>query len=399
MPTIARHPPILRMSAALVVANARYWSTVAPLVRTQLAHWTMCAEAIPNPSLQDVALQNLREEGFNAQATATLATLAPSGYRKPTVEAIVGLQVIYDYLDSLVEMPHADPIGNGHRLYKAFIDAVAPDEPQHECYYDPTHDPDDGGYLAGLVAAVRAALRRLPGRAATREIAKHAAERCSEAQVRAHATSVTGEEQLQLWATDRARPVGLQWRDYLAGAVSSGLSLHALTTLASSPRATNKQAIAIDTTYMYVCALTTLLDGLVDYEQDLATIGHAGYIRYYHSNDELSQAIRSLIQRATAATENIPDGSHHLMTLVGVVAYYISAPTAAGEFAQHLAEEIHQDLKPLITPPLAVMRAWRIAKRKRSSAEMTPTLPSRRTRHLGLDDEIVGGKDAVRFDL
>ena len=62
-----------------------------------------------------MALANLREEGFNAQATATLATLAPREHRKSVVEAIVGLQVIYDYLDSLVERPLADPLGEGRR--------------------------------------------------------------------------------------------------------------------------------------------------------------------------------------------------------------------------------------------------------------------------------------------
>jgi hypothetical protein len=112
-----------------VLANARYWSTVAPIAHKELDHWTLRAANIPNRNLREVALANLREEGFNAQATATLATLAPREYRRPVVEAVVGLQVLYDYLDSLVEQPLAEPLGDGRRLYKAFVDAIVPAGP------------------------------------------------------------------------------------------------------------------------------------------------------------------------------------------------------------------------------------------------------------------------------
>jgi hypothetical protein len=53
------------------------------------------------------------------------------------------------------------------------------------------------------------------------------------------------------------------------------------------------------------------------------------------------------------------------MTLVGVVAYYASAPTADSEFALPVMRRIRRELEPLITPTLAVMQAWRTAKRLR----------------------------------
>jgi hypothetical protein len=53
------------------------------------------------------------------------------------------------------------------------------------------------------------------------------------------------------------------------------------------------------------------------------------------------------------------------MTLVGIVAYYASAPTAASDFARPLITPIRRELAPLITPTLALMRAWRLAKRVR----------------------------------
>jgi tetraprenyl-beta-curcumene synthase len=355
-----------RMGLALVLANTRYWSTVAPLVNTQLDYWARRAEEIPDPSLQAVALANLREEGFNAQATATFATLAPRKYRRSVVEAIVGLQLIYDYLDSLVERPLADPLGEGRPLYHALVDAVALNTEPEGDYYAHTPQPDDGGYLEDLVSVVRRALTQLPCLAAIAEVSKHAAERCAEAQVRAHAVPALGREQLTLWARSNAIPAGLQWREFLAGAVSSGLALHALIAAAADPLTSREQALAIDEVYLSVCALTTLLDSLIDYEQD-RSMGQPGYIRYYEDRDALAQGLRSVIHRAAARARDTPNGAYHLMTLVGVVAYYSSAPTASSEFARPITEQIRRELGPIITPTLAVMRAWRIAKRARTA--------------------------------
>jgi tetraprenyl-beta-curcumene synthase len=366
MPLFGDHLISARMNVALLFANARYWGNVAPLLRPQLAYWTLRAEAIPDPSLKEVALTNLRQEGFNAQTTATLATLAPRKHRKHVVQAIVGLQVLYDYLDSLVERPLPDPLGEGRRLYGAFLDAIVPDRATQDGYYPPTHESHDGGYLRELVEVVRGALRQLPAQAAIAEISAHAAERCAEAQIHAHATALHGDTQLENWAIANAIGTGLQWREFLAGAISSGLALHALIAAAADPHTTSQQAHTIDDTYLSVCALTTLLDGLVDYEQDMRNMGHPGYIRYYEDHDTLIVALRGVIHRARCGARHIPNSAYHLMTLVGVVAYYISAPSASSDFAQDVTGQIHRDLKPLITPTLAIMRIWRSTKQART---------------------------------
>ncbi len=356
----------VRLGMALVFANARYWSTVAPLARAQLDHWTLRAAAIPDPALKEIALVNLREEGFNAQATATLATLAPREYRKPVVEAIVGLQVLYDYLDSLIERPLPDPLGEGRQLYKAFVDAIILDDVPRGDYYPPTHESADGRYLEDLVGVVRGALTRLPSQAIIAAVSAQAAERCAEAQVHAHATALLGDAQFEGWAIANAAGTGLQWREFLAGAVSSGLALHALIVAASDPQTSQEQALAVDELYLSVCAVTTLLDGLIDYEQDMRGMGQAGYIRYYEDNDALAQGLTGVIHRAERGGDYIPNSTYHLMTLVGVVAYYLSAPSALSEFAREVTGQIHRDLKPLITPTLAIMRTWRIAKHARA---------------------------------
>lgn len=370
MPASGDRPLTARVSLTLLLANARYWRTVAPLVRTQLDHWTRRAEAIPDPTLQEVALVNLREEGFNAQATATLATLAPREHRETVVQAIVGLQVLYDYLDSLIERPLAYPLEEGSQLYGAFVEAIVLDSEPRGDYYPPTHESQDDGYLKDLVASVRSALARLPSQASIAEVAARTARRCAGAQVHAHATLLLGDTQLERWAASNTRDTQLGWREFLAGAVSSGLALHALSAAAADSHTTTEQAFAIDELYLSICAVTTLLDGLIDYEQDMRNMGQPGYIRYYQDQDTLTAALASVLAQAIALARETPNGTHHLMTLIGVVAYYLSAPTAKSEYAREVIEPIHQELEPLITPTLALMRAWRGAKHVRTAKRL-----------------------------
>lgn len=371
MPSFGDRLLVARMSKALVLANVRYWITVAPVVRARLNYWRRRADGIPDPALRQVALVNLREEGFNAQATATLATLAPGPYRRPVTEAIVGLQIIYDYLDSLVERPLANPVEESRYLYRAFLDAIAPDKEPQGGYYPPTHERSDGGYLQELVDTVRGALARLPSQAAIAEVSAGAAERCAEAQTRAHATASQSDAQLEQWARESAADTQLEWREFLAGAVSSGLALHALIALAADPRASHEQALAVDALYLSLCALTTLLDGLVDHEQDLISSGQPGYLRYYRDRDTLTQGLRGAIDRAILQTQKLPDAPHHLMTLVGIVAYYASAPTADSEFARPVMQRVTRDLAPAMGPILALMRTWRAARRLLSTIAST----------------------------
>ncbi len=162
--------------------------------------------------LRQIALKNLEQEAFNAEAGTTLATLTHRSRRTPVIRAIVALQVAYDYLDGLVEQPHGDPLRNGKQLLSALVDAVSlKAEPKGDDY---RHHPqrDDGGYLQALIEAVRGALTEIPTNATFAEVALDAATRCAEAQARTHAASSAGTAQLEQWARRRAAGSALSCR-------------------------------------------------------------------------------------------------------------------------------------------------------------------------------------------
>lgn len=350
---------------ALVVANARFWPIVAPLAVGELRRWECRALLIEDPMLQSLALEKLREERFNSEVAATLATLAPKKHRRDVVEAIVAYEVMYDYLDGLTEQPTSDPLGDGHELYRAFTDAITPGiQPATEYYA--SRPADDGGYLKDLVAVVQDVLSRLPATGAILRTAERASARCAEAQIRAHAVPTLGTTQIEEWAASEVPGSPFGWPEFLAGAASSVLAVHALIAAAADKHTTSTEADEIDTTYLSICALSTMLDSLVDYQRDTAA-GQVGYIRYYPDHDLLTRDLVNATRRAVEHTTRLRKDAHHMMTLVGVAAYYISAPTANSYFARPVTRQVRLELKPLITPTLGVMRTWRAAKRARQA--------------------------------
>lgn len=344
---------------ALVLANIRYWSTVAPRVHSQLRSWERRAREIPDPQLRALALGKLDEERLNTEMAATLATLAPRRRRGATVEAIVALEVMYDYLDGLTEQPLEDPLRDARQLFLAFTDAVAPAAQLSGDYYRHCPHRQDGGYLEDLARAVRDALRGLPAAAAVATVIEQSAARCAEAQVRAHAVPLLGNAQIEQWAQLQATHGALEWREFLAGAEASVLPVHALIAAAADPRTSAADAVRLDTVYLAIAALATILDSLVDYEHDLAA-GEPVYIDHYADREILAEHLGALARHATATALTVPRGAHHAMTVVGVVAYYTSAPSAREAFARPVVRDIHRQLRPLIAPTVALMRLWRL---------------------------------------
>ncbi|HWX86769.1 MAG TPA: DUF2600 family protein [Solirubrobacteraceae bacterium] len=346
-------------------ANARYWTTVAPVVRARLGHWERHAGKTPDPLLRALALSKLRRERFNVEAAATLATLVKPRWRRTAVETIVALQVMYDYLDILTEQPLPDPILDGHCLLEALTEAVTPSEAPSGDYCHNHPGAPDGGYLQELVVTVRDGLAGLPASAELTEVLAQAAARCAQAQCYVHATPRLGNAELESWATGQVLGSGLWWPELLAGASASVLALHALIAAAADEGMTHQEAERLDDAYVLIGALT-MLDSLVDFEHDVPA-GQLNYIELYESPELMATRLASVTREAARKARALPHAAHHIMTLVGVVAYYLSAPKANDAQAIQVARAVREELRPLMTPVLAVMRAWRIAKRLRAA--------------------------------
>ncbi len=359
--------PGMRAMGAMVRANARYWRTVLPRVHRGLRGWEDAARRIPVDRLRQIALEKLAEEPFNTEVAATLATLAPPSHRHTVVDAIVPLQVMYDYLDGVSEEPADDPLSHGRHLFSAFgasLRAEGDERPQHF-----VHSPelDDGGYLEGLVSACRESFARLPMAATVAPVARRAALRCGESQTRTHAIEVMGVEQLESWAARAANGTGLTWWEYAAGGTASILCVHALIAAAADIGTTAAEAERLDRAYLYISAISTLLDSIVDREMDLREESHS-FVSYYADEEAAAAGAEKVIVRAAREAGSLRHGAHHRMTAAGVAAYYLSAPTATTPPGPAIRGRAGAELGPLLGAALAVFRLWRLGKATRRRA-------------------------------
>jgi hypothetical protein len=170
---------------------------------------------------------------------------------------------------------------------------------------------------------------------------------------------------MRQWATSQVAGTSLGWREYLAGATASVLAIGALIVAATDSATTRADAEALDALYLSIGALT-MLDSIVDLQEDIAA-GQLGYVQYYDDPGLFASRLALLARDAVGRARGMPNGSHQIVTLVGIVAYYASAPAAGTDFARPLIAPVRRELRPLITPTLALMRAWRAAKRARGA--------------------------------
>ena len=364
-----------RMTLALALANLRYWLTVSRRVRRELQRWQRHAHAIPDRLLRAHALGKLADAGAHAQITATLATLAPLRRRARVVTAIVAFEVIYDYLDAVSEQPVPDPLRNGRQLYRALGLALGGEDPQTDPY---RHHPqcDDGGYLDALVATCRAAFLTLPAAAAVAPVAWRTAACCGEAQTRSHAVAREGTGQLMRWAARVGSGSGLTASEVAAGFAASVLTVHALIAAAADVRTTLEEARRIAVAYLPVCALTTLLDSLLDRTQD-AVSGDHSYLGYYVDDSVAAERLCVVAGRALAGAGALRHAAHHAMAVSGTAAYYLSTWRAGSAETPLAAQRVTHELRPVITPILLLFRTWRLQRQRsadRRSARVAAAL-------------------------
>jgi hypothetical protein len=339
-----------------VSANVRYWPTVAPVVRRELARWEDPAAAIPDNTLRELAIDKLRFEGFNAEVAATLAVLAPRSVRPEAIRAIVSLEVLFDYLDGRTELPSGDPISESTSLCGAFSSAFATDGQDQL-----PPNTQDGAYVRALSARVKESWLTLPSAPEVAATVQRSAERCTQAQTQVHAAATLGDDTMEEWARERSLGSGLGWREYLSGSASSVLAVHAVIAAAADPMTTGAQAERIDAAYLAIGGVVTILDSLVDRREDLARDG-PGLIRLFKTTDELADRLGSLTRLARLRAAEAPSGAHHVMTLAGVAAYYMTHPGAQDPLARTVLAKVRKELSPIIWPTLTVMGTWRKAK-------------------------------------
>ena len=341
---------------------ARYWLLVVPKARREVSRWRTRAAEIPDPTLRRVAMATLTEKALNCEGAAVFAVFAPRARRAATIRALVGFQVIFDYLDSVNECEAPDQLGDGEQLHKALLAALEPEARQPN-YYMLHPQVDDGGYLQGAVAVCRENLAQLPGGPASRPVALRAAARCREGQAQTHAAIGAGTERLAEWAARQDRAAGHLWWEMAAAGISS-VGVLALIGTSADREASARESRDLDRAYFPgFCALSTLLDSLIDLGEDVET-SNLNTIAMYGSSELAAERLGAMVRESAARARTLRDGRTHLAVLAGIAGFYLSAPEAETAFAEPIKASVVSALSPMATPVVATMRMRRALRGK-----------------------------------
>jgi len=347
----------------------RYWSAAHRPMRAELDAWRARADAIPDAQLRADALSTLNDQRLNVAGAALFCALR-GDVDATLLRVLIAFQIAWDYLDTLSERPAADPIANGAQLHLALVDALSPGAPPADWYA--LHSArDDGGYLAALVETCREGLGSLPGAGAVLDVARTEARRAAVQGIN-HAPDNVRDAAMRRWATTQgAHPPDVRWFE-LAAAASSSLAIHALLAAAADESTTPAIAEQIRGAYFpWVCALSTLLDSLVDEHEDVRD-GNLSFIGHYASRAAARERLRALSHQSFAKARQLPDGQLHAVIVAGMVAMYLSRPSAWHPAARPLTLAVLDDSNRIVPPLLAVLGAWRVALHARTQLTLTP---------------------------
>jgi tetraprenyl-beta-curcumene synthase len=354
---------------ALLAAGMTHWLEIAPSARGELHRWRRYARSTPDPTLRRHALDKLWSEALNPEAAAFFAILAPRANRRGLIRLIVAYQVMYDYLDAVNELPAVAPLRSGLQLHRILAHTVRPVVGPVDYYaHHPQHE--DGGYLETLEGACRDTLTHLPSIATVNQLLDNAAQRCGEAQARNHAITVEGRGQMIRWSREQAPRGGYLWWELAAAGISC-LAIHALFAAAATPRMTSSEAQLIDAAYYPpVCAISALLDSLIDLPRDAGTTNHS-FVAHYASSELAAERYAAIIDSAGGLLSRLHLSRRHRIILAGITGYYLSAPEAATDFARPATARAIDVSGPMIRPILALMRIRRHGHRAALSRTMS----------------------------
>ena len=231
-----------------------------------------------------------------------------------------------------------------------------------DTYREESAQRGDGEYLAGLVEACRGGLGGLPSYSSARGALGRRARMAAESQAMNHSLLLGAEEEeIAGWAHAAARASSLEgeelrWWEVVAAAASTP-ALGALAALAARRGSTESDFLAMERVYFpWVNALNTLLDSLVDLDEDPALQRH---IERYGSPGGAAERLAAIATRARAGVSELADAQRHELILAAMGGYYLADPAAWLGERREIAAAVLDSLGPFARSTLFVHKLRR----------------------------------------
>lgn len=370
-----------QLAGAFATAAGRYWLTVLPVAHAELWRLRRLASLIPDRPLRRLALGVYERDWASLEGVAAFAAFTPASLRAPLVRLLVRFQSVYQYTDALMELPGDSRRANARRLHVALLAAVDPGR-EHRDYYAYAERREDGGYLAALLQGCRELLLGLASYPLVSDALARHARRIVFYQSRVNLADRQDHPALARWARGAAPGDAPQRWWEVAAASGSSLTTLALLAAGATPDLDAGRVQVVEGLYWpWIGALHTLLDSLVDRDEDAAT-GQKNLLDHYASPAEMADRMEYLALESARRADAL--GTDHLLILAGVVSLYLSEPQAWAPRARVTTERVLAALGGLGAPAMLVLRVRRLAHRPprhsappRSGAVRAPALIGR----------------------
>ncbi|HEY8305014.1 MAG TPA: DUF2600 family protein, partial [Solirubrobacteraceae bacterium] len=110
-------------------------------------------------------------------------------------------------------------------------------------------------------------------------------------------------------------------------------------------------------------ALHSMLDSLVDHDEDLAA-GERGLIDCYRSPLDAATRMRALAREALRRAVELPDGGRHALIVAAMTSFYLcELHGSSSPYAQLVAPSVLEAFGGLAAPTMAVLGARRLLRR------------------------------------
>jgi tetraprenyl-beta-curcumene synthase len=350
--------------SALVRAAGRELMWGLRAVSREVHFWRARAERIPDPALRRDALAALDLKRGHTDGAAMFWTL-PSRRSPALLRTLVQYELLQDYLDSITEDGAAVGPENGGQLYRALADALDLDRRAADCWHGLAGD--DGGYLAGLVAACRDGCRGLPGYPIVRPLLIREAQRAGVLILNHQRNPAVRDGALRTWAALHfPHESELSWFE-LTAAASGWITTHALLALAAEPLLTPADAEATYAGYFPWLAMTlTMLDSYVDQAEDERSGNHS-YVALYANPELAVERIHESIRRAAGAVLELPNGERHGVLLGCMIALYLTKDSARSAALRPTTTQLVRAAGSLPRLLMPALRLWRIRNGQRAA--------------------------------
>jgi tetraprenyl-beta-curcumene synthase len=149
-----------------------------------------------------------------------------------------------------------------------------------------------------------------------------------------------------------------------AAGAGSTLTVLALIASAADPFLRESEVGEIENAYFpWIGSLHSLLDSLVDHDEDLAADGRA-LVGYYSSPADAATRMGTIATEALRRAAELPCGRHHALIVAAMASFYIcEIHRSASPHAQLVGPSVLDAIGGLAAPTMAILRVRRTLRR------------------------------------